>query len=63
MLTCLRAFPRRHPDLTLLILVLMGFGLAQLVLGTHATPIDTLEGLQARLTDGQPLVIEFYSNL
>lgn len=63
MFTTLRTTVRKHPDLTLLILLLVLFGLAQLVLGTRATPIDTPEALAARLTDGQPTILEFYSNL
>jgi hypothetical protein len=63
MLNRLRAFPRHHPDLTLIVLALLAFGLVQLLLGTHATPIDTFDGLLARLSAGEPLVIEFYSNL
>ena len=63
MLDRLRAFPRRHPDLTILLVALLAFGLAQLLLGTHGSAVDTLDGLQARLSDGQPLVLEFYSNL
>jgi hypothetical protein len=63
MWTRLRRSARAHPNLILILLVLLAFGLAQLFLGTHATPIDSLEALQARLADGQPSVVEFYSNL
>lgn len=63
MWTRLRRFARAHPNLTVILLVLLAFGLAQLFLGTRATPIDSLEALQARLADGQPSVVEFYSNL
>ncbi len=63
MLTRLRSFPRMHPNLTLIMIVLLLFGLAQLILGTHPTPVESLEMLQARLTGGQPTVVEFYSNL
>lgn len=63
MLTRPRHFIRRHPDLTLLLALVALFGLAQLVLGTQATPIESVEALTTRLTDGQPTLIEFYSNL
>ncbi len=63
MLTRLRQFIRSHPDLTLILVLVALFGLAQLMLGTQATPIETVEALSARLTDGRPTVIEFYSNL
>ncbi|GAB4575088.1 MAG: hypothetical protein Kow0077_24890 [Anaerolineae bacterium] len=57
------AFRRRHPDLTLILVLLALLALVQLVLGTRATPIDSVEALNARLTDGRPAVLEFYSNL
>lgn len=63
MLTAMRSAVRKHPDLTLLVLLLVLFGLAQLTLGTRATPIESPEALTARLTDGQPTILEFYSNL
>lgn len=63
MLTTLRQFARKHPDLTTILLLVALFGLAQLVLGTRPTPINTVDALTARLTDGQPTIIEFYSNL
>lgn len=63
MLTRIRQFIRKHPDLTTILILVALFGLAQLILGTRATPIDTVDALAARLTDGQPTIIEFYSNL
>ena len=63
MIAPVRQFIRKHPDLSMILVLLVLFGLAQLLLGTQATPITTVEALSERLTDGQPTVLEFYSNL
>ncbi len=63
MFTRIRRFPRKHPDITILIAVVVIFVLAQIFLGTRATPLESTEDFQARLVDGQPTMIEFYSNL
>lgn len=63
MLACLRQFPRRHPNLAFLLAMLTLFGLVQLVLGTRPSPIETVEALEARLSAGQPVIVELYSNL
>ncbi len=62
MLNTVRTFVRQHPDLILLLVLLAILGLAHLLLDTHPTPLESPEALQARLTDGQPVVVEFYSN-
>lgn len=63
MLAHLRQFIHRHPNLTLVLALLILFGLAQLVLGTHPSPIETVDALEARLSAGQPVILELYSNL
>jgi hypothetical protein len=63
MLNHIRGFNRQHPNLTMILALLALFALAQLVLGTRATPIGSHEALEARLADGRPTLIEFYSNL
>lgn len=63
MLARLRQFIRRHPNLAFALALLILFGLAQLVLGTHPSPIETVEALEARLSAGQPVIVELYSNL
>ena len=62
MINTVRTFVRRHPDLMLLIVFLALLGLAHLLLDTEPTPLESSAALQARLTDGQPVVVEFYSN-
>jgi len=59
----LRHAIRRHPNLALLLALLALFGLAQLILGTRPTPVETVEALEARLAAGRPVIVEFYSNL
>lgn len=63
MLTTIRTFTRKHPQITLMILLLVAFILAHLLLETRPTPLASVEELNARLTDGQPTIVEFYSNL
>ena len=63
MMTRLKTFSRQHPNITTILIVLALFGLAQLILGTRATPLDSPQDLAALLTDGQPSVLAFYSNL
>ncbi len=59
----LRQIIRRHPNLVFLLCLLTLFGLAQLTLGTRPSPIDSVEALDAKLTAGQPVIIELYTNL
>ena len=59
----IRHFSKAHPNITLIVLFLLGIGLAQLVLGSRPTPLDSVADLNVLLTDGQPTVVEFYSNL
>lgn len=62
MINAVRAFVRRHPDLLLLLGFLALLGVAHLLLDTDPTPVESLAALQTRLTSGQPVVVEFYSN-
>lgn len=59
----IRRFTRERPNITFILAIAAIFGLAQLFLGTHSTPIDSPEALAAILTDGEPVILEFYSNL
>ncbi len=59
----IRTFIRQHPHIALAILLLAAFILAHLLLETRPTPLASAEELNARLTDGQPTIVEFYSNL
>lgn len=59
----LKSIAQAHPNITTIVLLLALFGLAQLFLGSRPTPLDSTADLQAMLTDGQPSVVEFYSNL
>ena len=63
MLNTIRAFPRNHPNLTLILAFVLLFVLAQIFLGTTATPLDSAQHFQAELTNGTPAIVEFYSNL
>ncbi|NPV68568.1 MAG: hypothetical protein HPY64_15610 [Anaerolineae bacterium] len=63
MLARLRRFIHRHPNLAFLLALLILFGLAQLVLGTRPSPIETIDALEARISAGQPVIVELYSNL
>ncbi len=46
----------------LTLLVVLGLGIAWLILRTPGTPLDSVAEFDARLRSGQPTLIEFYSN-
>jgi hypothetical protein len=47
----------------LLLAAIIGFVGIHIVWYTHPSDVKSVEDLNARLTDGQPTVIEFYTNL
>lgn len=57
------AFVKANPLLTLLGLGLFGFVVLHVVWYIHPSDIQTTAELRARLHDGQPTVVEYYSNL
>lgn len=63
MIQRIRAFNHNHPNITAILILLAVILLAQLLLGTRATPLDSPAELTTILTNGEPTVLEFYSNL
>lgn len=63
MLTNIRTFANKHPNIATILVLIAIIALVQIVLGTRATPITSIADVQARLHDGNPTIIEFYSNL
>ncbi|MFC1959945.1 hypothetical protein ACFLYO_04475 [Chloroflexota bacterium] len=59
----IRSISKSHPNITMIVALLMLFGFVQLVFGSRPTPLESTAELNAMLTDGQPTVVEFYSNL
>jgi hypothetical protein len=63
MLNRVRHFAEQHPNLTTIAIILALFALAQLILGTQASPLATPQDLATQLTNGTPAVVEYFSNL
>jgi hypothetical protein len=59
----LKSFVRRHWFLLLVATGLLVFVGMHLVWYIHPSDIKSMSDLEAHLYDGQPTVIEFYSNL
>jgi hypothetical protein len=54
---------RHHWLLVLITGALLAFAGVHIVWYTHPSDVKSVEDLQARLNTGQPVILEYYSNL